>query len=929
MPADLNKARALFLHAVGQLPPEQWEAHVAEACGADAELRQQVLHFLKVHQEAGSFLERPAEGLAGIGAYTPAPENPETAAAEGPGTVLGPYKLVQEIGEGGMGTVWMAQQTEPVQRLVALKVVKPGMDSRQAIARFEAERQALALMEHPHIARVLDAGTTAGEPGGVSPGRPYFVMELVNGVPLTQYCDEQRLTPRQRLELFLPVCQAIQHAHQKGIIHRDIKPSNVLVARYDGQPVPKVIDFGIAKATGPQLTDKTLVTGFGAIVGTLEYMSPEQAQLNQLDIDTRCDVYSLGVLLYELLTGTTPLEKKRLKEAALPEVLRLIREEEPPKPSTRLSTTEELASIAAKRGLEPKRLSGLLRGELDWITMKCLEKDRNRRYETANDLARDLERYLHDEPVQAGPPSARYRLRKFVRKHRAGLAVAAVIVLLLVAVAVVSTWQAVRATQANTLATRRLAQVEKSNEILASIFADLDIRAVKTGPEPLETVLAKRLVKAAGELEAEAVGDPLAVAALQDRLGLTLVNLGHYQEAISLFVKERETCTAICGPDHVNTLVCVANLAEAYWAAGQPDKALPLFEEILPKMKEKLGPDHADTLNCTHNLALAYQATGQLNKAVPLLEQTLAKRKEKLGPDHPQTLRSMNNLAMAYYATGQLNKALPLLEQILPKRKEKLGSDHPETLQSMGNLAVAYEAAGQLDKALPLYEQTLAKKKEKLGLDHPDTLASMNNLAGAYQAAGQLDKALALYEQTLPKLKEKLGSDHPSTLKCMGNLAGVYARVGKFDRAEPLSREALARQRKQGEPGSLATASCLAQLGMTLLQQKKYAEAEPLLRECLTIREKKQPDQWQTFNTRSLLGAALAGQQNYAEAEPLLLQGYEGMQQREASVPADGKARLAEALERLVGLYEATGQKDKAAAWRLKLEQRQATPKKP
>src|SRR5436309_2320756 len=332
-----------------------------------------------------------------------------------------------------MGSVWMAQQAEPVKRLVALKVIKPGMDSRQVIVRFEAERQALALMDHPNIAKVLDAGTFSspsplgGEGRGEGEGRPYFVMELIKGVPLTKYCDEHQLTPKQRLELFVPVCQAVQHAHQKGIIHRDLKPSNVLIALYDGQPVPKVIDFGIAKATGQKLTERTLFTEFGAVVGTLEYMSPEQAELNQLDIDTRSDVYSLGVLLYELLTSTTPFQRKLLKEASLLEMLRVIREQEPPRPSTRLSTAEGLPAIAAQRGLEPKKLSGLVRGELDWIVMKCLEKDRNRRYETPSGLARDVERYLHDEPVQAHPPSPAYRFRKFVRRNKRILATVALL----------------------------------------------------------------------------------------------------------------------------------------------------------------------------------------------------------------------------------------------------------------------------------------------------------------------------------------------------------------------------------------------------------------------------------------------------------------------------------------------------------------------
>jgi WD40 repeat protein/serine/threonine protein kinase len=425
MAEQLQDAEVIFFAALERLNPAERAAYVEGACAGDAALLARVRKLLAFHDETRGPLDAAPPGCEG-------PENerpPESA-----GTVIGPYKLVQAIGEGGMGTVWMAQQTQPVKRLVALKVIKPGMDSRQVLARFEAERQALALMDHPNIARVLDAQATPG-------GRPYFVMELVKGAPLTKYCDEHRLTPRQRLELFIPVCQAIQHAHQKGIIHRDIKPSNVLVALYDGKPVPKVIDFGIAKATGQQLTDRTLVTGFGNVVGTLEYMSPEQAEVNQLDIDTRSDIYSLGVLLYELLTGTTPLEKKRLAKAAMLEVLRMIREVEPPRPSTRLSESKEsLPSISAQRQLEPAKLTKLVRGELDWIVMKALEKDRNRRYETANGFALDIQRYLADEPVQAAPPSAWYRFRKFALRNKvaltAGAAVAAALVLAVMVLAV-------------------------------------------------------------------------------------------------------------------------------------------------------------------------------------------------------------------------------------------------------------------------------------------------------------------------------------------------------------------------------------------------------------------------------------------------------------------------------------------------------------
>jgi WD40 repeat protein/serine/threonine protein kinase len=417
-------AKAIFLEALDCKGADELMHFLEQACGCDAALRTRVEELLRAHRDAGAFLGGGEKQDATC----------DQPIAERPGTVIGPYKLLQEIGEGGMGTVFMAEQTQPVQRKVALKVIKAGMDSRQVIARFEAERQALAMMDHVNIARVLDAGAT-------ETGLPYFVMELVHGVPITRYCDDNRLTPRERLELFVPVCSAIQHAHQKGIIHRDVKPSNVMITLYDGKAVPKVIDFGVAKATEQKLTERTLFTQYGTMVGTLEYMSPEQAEMSALGVDTRSDIYSLGVLLYELLTGSTPLSHKRVKEAAYGEILRIIREEEPPKPSTRLSDSgEALASISAQRRMEPAKLTKLVRGELDWIVMKCLEKDRNRRYETASGIAADVRRYLNDEPVQACQPSAWYRFRKFARRNKRAVVTATVVALAVVlAVAVLAT----------------------------------------------------------------------------------------------------------------------------------------------------------------------------------------------------------------------------------------------------------------------------------------------------------------------------------------------------------------------------------------------------------------------------------------------------------------------------------------------------------
>jgi serine/threonine protein kinase/Flp pilus assembly protein TadD len=409
--ADRAQLKSIFGSALEIEDAAERAAYLAAACQGNQAIHAELKRLLNAADAAGQFMQAPvvAECTAD---YEPI--------AERAGTVIGPYKLLQQIGEGGMGIVFMAEQSRPIQRTVALKIIKPGMDTRQVIARFEAERQALAMMDHPNIAKVLDAGTTESE-------RPYFVMELVKGVPITRYCDERKLSLRERLKMLLPICHAVQHAHQKGVIHRDLKPSNVLVAEYDDQAVPKIIDFGVAKATAHKLTDLTMFTEFGQVVGTFEYMSPEQAKFNQLDIDTRSDIYSLGVLLYELLTGTTPFERKRLQGAALDEALRIIREEEPPKPSTKISACATLPVVAANRHTEAARLTSQVRGELDWIVMKALDKDRNRRYETANSLALDLQRYLDEEPVQAGPPSWAYKTRKLVSRNKRAMATAAVL----------------------------------------------------------------------------------------------------------------------------------------------------------------------------------------------------------------------------------------------------------------------------------------------------------------------------------------------------------------------------------------------------------------------------------------------------------------------------------------------------------------------
>jgi eukaryotic-like serine/threonine-protein kinase len=740
-------------------------------------------------------LESPARAPGHSSATSPPPDAGPTEdipaprrITEGPGTRIGPYKLLQPIGEGGMGVVYMAEQEKPIRRRVALKVIKAGMDTDQVVARFEAERQALALMDHPNIARVLDAGATES-------GRPFFVMELVHGIPITEYCDQARLTPRQRLELFVPVCQAIQHAHQKGIIHRDLKPSNVLVTLHDGRPVPKVIDFGVAKAISQRLTERTMFTQFGAVIGTLEYMSPEQAEWSGLDIDTRSDIYTLGILLYELLTGTTPLERAKLHQAGYAEILRRIKEEEPPKPSTRLSASQPaLASIAARRRTEPAKLTRLVRGELDWIVLKALENDRTRRYETANELARDIERYLHDEPVEACPPSAMYRLRKLARKHRAAMATLAGFAAVILIAAIVSTLLAIRATTAERLASRRLTESEEARRQAEAVSRRLVEMFRRTDPilDGRQLKVVDLLDQTTRDLDAEFPGASKIKGELLHTLGGTYHGLGLY------------------------------------------DRAAELLARALSVRQAALGPDHPDTLYSMYELAATYMECDRVNEATPRFEEALRLRKARLGPDHPDTLESMFGLAWAYMTAGRLDEATWLSEELLRLRKAKLGPDHPDTFYSMSAVAVAYRGNTRFFEAIPLLEEALKLRKAKLGLDHVWTLQSMWILAWVYQDADRLDEAIRLSEEALELYKAKLGPDHPDTLITRAVRAGALGRMRlqqkKYAEAEPLLREDLT-SRKRVMPNYWQRFHIESLLGESLLGQKKFGDAEPHLKE--------------------------------------------------------------------------------------------------
>ncbi len=802
------------------------------------------------------------------------------------GTVIGNYRLLQRVGEGGMGEVWEAQQERPVQRRVALKLVKLGLGSKEVLARFESERQALALMEHPAIAKVLDAGVT-------EEGRPYFVMEFIRGVPITEYCDRQRLTIPERLALFREVCDGVQHAHQKAIIHRDLKPSNVLITVQDGRPAPKIIDFGVAKATAARLTEQTLYTEVGQLIGTPEYMSPEQAEMSGENIDTRTDVYSLGAMLYELLVGTRVFERTELRRAAFDEIRRTIREVDPPRPSTRVQTLgPDSSTTASQRRTTVHGLKGQLHGDLDWIVMKALEKDRTHRYGSPSELAADIERHLDHEPVQARPPSTPYKVAKFVRRHRVGVTAASVVALALVAGVVAATWGLVRARRAESAAKLQAATSEQVAGFLTDIFKTSDPREKDRGAD----VTARELLHRAADRIDRLSGEPIVQARLLFALAEVHQQLGLYDPAMALAARSLDLRRKAFGTVHPEVLKSLRLVEIVQWSSGQYATGEASCREALA-LSRALRDDAAVAaeLNNLSNFLLSRE--GDIDEVIACRRESLAICRRIYARDDPRIAAALANNS-SFAATAAEEEAM--LREAWEIERKAYGDDDPRTIETGRAMAELYLDRGRPDDAEPLLRTGLAAAERVLGTDHPATITLLSDMGWVHRARGEYAASEPFYREVAARRKRVLGPEHPYTMRATWQVGRAMVQQGKYGEGEALTREAI-RIGRRSPPGTDNLAEAHLWLGGALAGQGRLAEAEAALRDAIGLWGKNPSVPSQVCPTLTALGRTLTDRGKFAEAESELLKSIDLLRKD----PLASRPAIREALGALQDHYRA------------------------
>ena len=796
-----ERIKELFEAALQREPSER-AGFLRYACGDDSSLQAELDSLLSAHAQSDSLSESPfpIELLQGAEPYK----------------FIGPYRLIKKLGEGGMGQVWLAEQTEPLHRQVALKLIRAGMYDNALLHRFQSERQSLALMDHPAIAKVFDAGATPD-------GQPYFVMEYVPGEPITEYCDRKKLSIQSRLELFIKACDGVQHAHQKAIIHRDLKPANILVVEIDGKPTPRIIDFGLAKTATPLDAGETLFTQTGAFVGTPGYMSPEQADPGVQDVDTRSDVYSLGVVLYVLLTGFQPIDTKRWNQQPLHEALRQLREQDPPRPSTKVEMEKESSASAAElRGTEPKHLASQLHGDLDWITMKSLEKERARRYGTPSELAADIGRYLNHEPVVARPASAGYQLQKYVRRHRVSVIVAAALTILL------ATFAAVQAVQLRRI-TRERDRANRITDFMTGMFKVSDPSEARGN-----SITAREILdKASTQIDPGLAKDPELQAQMMVVMGKVYDSLGLFAVSESLLQRGYDTRRRVLGPENPDTLNSMIALAWTLRHEGRYADAEKLQRETLEIRTRVLGPENPETIASMGNLAVTLDDEGHYADAEKLQRQVLDFRRRVLGLKNPDTVFSMNNLALDLQMEGRYPEAEKLDRDAIEIRRDILGPDHPDVLRTMHNLANVLYREGRYADAEKLDRETIDEERRVLGPENPFTMMAVNSLTAILNGEGRYAEAADLGRQVLDIRRRTLGPEHPQTLTSMSNLADTLTKLGNYEEAEKLLTQARDIQRRVLGPDHPNTAMSVYNLACLAARQGHRDEALSQLRQAL------------------------------------------------------------------------------------------------